>query len=138
MKNANQISHSFYEGCSLSQKKLLPFFEKTDCPFPRKIIALFQKTAPLRKLSAPLYQQSMLRLLNLCTPFPSRKQKLPTFLNLLSQFPYPTYVSGTPCIPLETSYLTAVIVVLSSAFSYAIYGPVLLLCVEIVPSFHRI
>ena len=125
-------------GAASPRKNYCPFLRKLIALFPEKIIALFQKTAPFRKLSAPLYQQSMLRLLNLCTPFPSRKQKLPTFPNLLSQFPYPTYVSGTPCIPLETSYLTAVIVILSSAFSYAIYGPLLLLCVEIVPSFHRI
>lgn len=119
-------------GAVSPRKNYCPFLRKLIALFPEKMIALFSENSPpLSAVHAKTFK--------LVDTFPLKNtEKLLTFLNLLSQFPYPTYVSGTPCIPLETSYLTAVIVVLSSAFSYAIYGPVLLLCVEIVPSFHRI
>ena len=111
-------------GAASPRKNDCPFFRNLIALFPEKMIALFSENSPPQKTISPPLPAVHAKTFKLVDTFPLKKtEKLPTFLNLLSQFPYPTYVSGTPCIPLETSYLTAAIVILSSAFSYAICGP---------------
>ena len=80
-------------GAVSPRKNYCPFLRKLIALFPEKMIALFSENSPpLSAVHAKTFK--------LVDTFPLKNtEKLLTFLNLLSQFPYPTYVSGTPCIP---------------------------------------